>query len=422
MFEDDIGSEPPGFDYVEPYLYEVGDTIDGRYLVRAKLGNGGMGAVLRVEDKTNKQSLALKYCKPGQNQKRFAREVRIMESIDSPHVIPIVGANLDHEPPYFLMPLGERSLEADIPHLCDDESTALTVFRQVCLGVRDLHSRNVFHRDLKPSNVLRLADDKVVVCDLGLARFENRDTTILTRTIHRLGTEDYLAPEQRETDGSRNADARTDVYQLGKTLYQLITGNRPRMIKLEKLPPGLGHIVRRATSEHPVDRYQSVDKLDAAIEAYQSSKDARKNPREVLEHLVTRLEAQVAKEPPSDAELAEVLETLSHGAWLDHAGVIECVHRVPQAWLPKMARDHEPRLYPVMQAYAAAVQDSIGGYEWAFADQVAVRMRAIYDNGVDTRTRVLALCALMCAADRLGRHAPQKAFCAYLEEIRAVLP
>ena len=206
MFEDEIGTatftpEPP-----EPYLFDVGDTIDGRYLVRAQLGNGGMGAVLRVEDQTTHETLALKYCKPNQNRRRFAREVRLMESIQSPYVIPISGSNLDHEPPYFVMPLAERSLETDLPSLVGDEATGLEIFRQVCLGVQDLHARGVFHRDLKPANVLRLPNGRMVVCDLGLARPENRDTTVLTRSIGWVGTEAYL---RRNSDSLRGAGIRT---------------------------------------------------------------------------------------------------------------------------------------------------------------------------------------------------------------------
>ena len=418
MFEDEIGTAtfdpaPP-----EPYLFNVGETIGEWYVVRAQLGMGGMGAVLRVDDRVTGESLALKYCQPGQNRKRFAREVRIMEGIQSPHVLPIVKAYLDHEPPFFVMPLGERSLQADVPSLQRDDPTVLEIFRQVCVGVQDLHSRGVFHRDLKPANVLRLADGSVVVCDLGLARYENRDTTVLTRTIQHLGTEDYLAPEQREPDGSRNADARTDVYQLGKVLYHLLTGKSPRWVDFGKLPAGLTHIVRLATMENPSDRYQTVGKLEAAMNAYRASKDPSQNPREVLEHLIARLEGAYHRAVPATSDLIDVLETLSHGAWLDQLLVIECFHRVPETWLPTIARDHEPLLFPVLNTYAAAITARAGGQEWAFADEVASRTQAIHDNAPTVRTKVLALRNLMTAAEKLSRHAPQRKFSGYLKAIK----
>ena len=81
-----------------------------------------------------------------------------MKSINSKHVIPIIDANLQHDPPYFVMPLGERSLENDIENLKGNEDAVFDVFQQICEGVKDIHAHGVFHRDLKPANVLRLRD------------------------------------------------------------------------------------------------------------------------------------------------------------------------------------------------------------------------------------------------------------------------
>ena len=418
MFEDEIGTGTFTPEPTEPYLFNVGDTIDGRYLVRAaRQRRDGGGS--RVEDQTTHETLALKYCKPNQNRRRFARKVRLMEGIQSPHVIPISGSNLDHEPPYFVMPLAELA-QTDLPSLVGDEATGLEIFRQVCLGVQHLHARGVFHRDLKPANVLRLPDGRMVVCDLGLARPENRDTTVLTRSIGWVGTEAYLAPEQRQPEGSRNSDARTDVYQLGKVLYQIVTGKHPRSVDYSKLPGGLNYIVKTATAEDAGDRYQSVAKLEAALNAYRASKDLHQNPREVLEHLIVRIEGDYPNAVPQSTHLAQVLETLSHGGWLEHNLVIECFHRVPTAWLPAMARDHEPLLNPVLGTYATAIGERVGGYNFDFANDVSERMRPIFDHSPAVRTKVLALRSLMTAADKLGRWKPQRTFCGYLEGIKTI--
>ncbi len=193
MFEDELGSRHTQPAPPQLYRYEINDVIDSRYLVRHRIGQGGMGAVLRVEDLSDQRIRALKYCRDPSFAKRFQREVRMMNQVQSPYVISILGANLDHEPPYFVMELGERSLEDDIQSLRADEATALEVFDEICRGVRELHQSGIFHRDIKPANVLRLPDGSVVISDLGLARFEERDTTILTTTVQHLGTEDYLA-------------------------------------------------------------------------------------------------------------------------------------------------------------------------------------------------------------------------------------
>src|SRR4051794_23965777 len=105
MFEDELGSQPPEF--ASPYLFQVGYTVDGRYVVKQQLGQGGMGAVLRVEDQTNQETLALKYCRPGEDRKRFGREVRMMEVAESDYVLKVIRSNLENDPPYFVMPLAE---------------------------------------------------------------------------------------------------------------------------------------------------------------------------------------------------------------------------------------------------------------------------------------------------------------------------
>ena len=219
MFEGALGSRYSAPKIEVPYRFNVGDIIDYRYFVRGHIGQGGMGHVLRVQDQVTRQLvLALKYCAEVRFGKRFACEVRIMESVDSPYVIRILDSNLESDPPYFIMPLGERSLESDLPRIRGSEDQILDIFGQICLGVKDLHERNILHRDLKPANVLKLADGLVVVSDLGLARLEDHDTTTLTTVVGRLGTEDYLAPEQLQQGDAGKTNSRTDIYQLGKVL------------------------------------------------------------------------------------------------------------------------------------------------------------------------------------------------------------
>ena len=81
-------------------------------------------------------------------------------------MLSVVDANLDHDPPYFVMPLAAETLQAELSAHGGDLDWAIQVFRQVCLGVQGLHQAGVIHRDLKPANVLRLADDRHVVADL----------------------------------------------------------------------------------------------------------------------------------------------------------------------------------------------------------------------------------------------------------------
>ncbi len=379
-----------------------------------------MGDVLKVQDARGNPAVALKYCRENVSRQRFAREVRIMKSISSPSVIPILDVNLEHEPPYFVMPLGAESLEDAKASFKGNETLVLDMFEQICKGVIDIHDRNVVHRDLKPANILRLLDGSVVISDLGLATFEDRDTTVLTTGIQQLGTEDYLAPEQRQSGGGAQTERRTDVYQLGKMLYHLLTGLTPRWVDSTKLPGGLDHIVRRATAENPEGRYQDVKSLLSSLTTYRVSMDARANPREALENIITALEDAFPNAIPSHERLSGLMEVLSYTSLLDHALVLESFHRVPVKWLPDIARACDSVLNPVLLAYATAIQERVGGYQFPFADDVCERMKAIYEHSAAVSTRVLALRALMTSADKLGRYAPQSTFCNYLMKVTTI--
>src|SRR5262245_11564407 len=125
MFEGALGSRHSVSRIEEPYRFKIGDTIENRCVVRGYIGQGGMGHVLRVQHELSRMMCALKYCSEERFYRRFAREVRIMQSIDSEHVIRTFYHNLDHDPPYFVMELGERSLQDDLRTLQGDEATVL---------------------------------------------------------------------------------------------------------------------------------------------------------------------------------------------------------------------------------------------------------------------------------------------------------
>src|SRR6516225_1274537 len=100
-----------------------------------------MGVVLKVKRLENDNVIALKYCKESNEDllKRFAREARIMQGIKHKHVVRVLGINLQHDPPYFLMPLAAHSIDAEIDHLKNNEGEAIEAFHQMCLGVSAIH-------------------------------------------------------------------------------------------------------------------------------------------------------------------------------------------------------------------------------------------------------------------------------------------
>ncbi|MFO0952543.1 MAG: serine/threonine-protein kinase [Isosphaeraceae bacterium] len=395
--------------------------VDGRYQVRREIGHGGMGSVLEVEDTTDGTLRALKWCRlEGHWLKRFAREVRLMERVRHPNVVPVKAANLEASPPYFVMPLAVKSLEDELPDLVGNEAQALGVFRQVCLGVRAIHESGVVHRDIKPANILRLESGRVVVSDLGVAKLESRDSTVLTKTRAVVGTLGFLAPEQLLPAGSRRADVRTDIYQLGKVLYQLLTGRPPALIEPDAVPRGLAHIVLRATSVNPNDRYRDIGELLDALRYYQLAQDPARNAREALESLVLQAEELLRRREYRAQNVREILALLAPLDRLDPAAAIERFDRLPEGLLPVLAGEFSAEFLPIARAYASAVREKVASFPFRYADAAARRMRLIFLSTADPGLKTTALLATLIAAVQLNRYAAMHVFNGMLKDVHDV--
>lgn len=420
MFEDAIGSHAAQESPVEPPRFVPGDVIDERFEVIESIGKGGMGTVLRVKDQKNNRIRALKYChESGEDRKRFSREVRIMAQVVHSYVVPVFASNLNYDPPYFVMPLAEGCLEDELTSFKADEKAALEAFRKACLGIQALHSSGIVHRDNKPANILRFANGRVAVSDLGLAKLEIRDTTILTQTRAVVGTIDYLAPEQFEPAGSREADVRTDVFQMGKVLYRLLTGRSPQLIDSSILPPGLSHIVERATNHRPEDRYQSMGEMLDALRYYQLSK-IESDSQATLENLVNEADELLKQHKYDTRNVRGILRLISHLKPEEARTIIQYFDRVPKGLLPVMASDFPSELLPVLRLYNGAIRAGLHLYGFSYADDVANRMRSLFRNSKSVQVQVLALHNILIAAVDKNRFYAMGIFNTLLAEIKDV--
>jgi len=164
------------------------------------------------------------------------------------------------------MPPYARSLYDELASIKGDHKRIYLVFRSILDAVRYAHGEGVIHRDLKPENVLINSDNDLVVSDFGLGRILDSKSTRMTMTGARLGTVLYCAPEQMRD--FKCADQRSDVFSLGRMLYELYSGELTTAIQdLSTVPAPLAGIVEKATATNSDHRYQSIEKMLAEFDS-----------------------------------------------------------------------------------------------------------------------------------------------------------
>jgi TolB-like protein/tRNA A-37 threonylcarbamoyl transferase component Bud32/Tfp pilus assembly protein PilF len=267
----------------------------GAFRVMREIGRGGMSRVFLAEraDGQYEQQVALKLLRPGFDSDvdvvRFRAERQILASLNHPNIARLLDGGLTDEGlPYLVL---EHVDGQPIDRYCKSHNLStrqrLDLFLSVAHAVQYAHHHSVVHRDLKPSNILVTADGTVKLLDFGLAKMlEEGVAREASHTLTRLRwlTPEYAAPEQ--VRGTR-ATARTDVYQLGAVLYELLAGKTPfggrartmhelETAALECEPEPLGRalhgdlnaIVLKALRKAPEDRYGSADDLAHDIRRY----------------------------------------------------------------------------------------------------------------------------------------------------------
>jgi len=219
-----------------------------RYEFLEPIGTGGMGTVFRALDRRTKMPVAIKVLKfkisenPTLHQ-RLAREFRAASDLEHPNIVRALAIQHDGEMSYLVYELVEGGSVGDrieengrVP-----EDVAIRIITQICQALQYAHARHVVHRDVKPDNILLRTDGICKLTDFGLAKDYSADDQELTRVASGLGTPHFMAPEQFAS--AKTADARCDIYSLGATLYNLVTGHLPfdakfalaMMTKKEKL-------------------------------------------------------------------------------------------------------------------------------------------------------------------------------------------
>ncbi|MGE5220847.1 MAG: serine/threonine-protein kinase, partial [Omnitrophica WOR_2 bacterium] len=227
----------------------IGSTLNGRYLLEAELGKGGMGAVYRAQDTLLDRPVAIKLLTrmrsndlSSQGRARLLREAQAVAKLNHPNITSIYDAGeaiVTSQPDHPQTAAGDRpentqkfpfivmelilgdSLFDRMMEITGDIPQIVQISRQVCSALDHAHTHGIIHRDLKPENILITQEGKVKLTDFGLAR--SLATRITTEGIL-VGTVFYLAPEAALR---QPVDGRADLYSLGVILYELVTGQLP---------------------------------------------------------------------------------------------------------------------------------------------------------------------------------------------------
>ncbi len=349
-----------------------GPRMFGRYRVDAELGRGGMGVVYKAFDPQLQRHVALKVLLDPQNAgttevARFVREAAAIAKLRHPNVVPIHDVGKVGAQPYFAMEYVQGTsldgaIEKHIAVVRKDATTlgnhactlakiatggpwnlldSLLVVRDVALGLGAAHEVGIVHRDIKPANILLNRDGRPVLTDFGLAKdAETSDRTALTMGGTILGTPMYMSPEQAQ---GRHADMSpaSDVWSLGVTMYQLLTGERPF------LADTLGQLLH------------DIQKKDPGVPSKRLAGAGRERlPREVDAVCMRCLEKDRKQRYPDGNALAEAIDLVIAGESLSR---IE-PRRLKRGAHPRKARNNSPA--PLIGACVAGLLAIVIGVVW----------------------------------------------------------
>ncbi|HEX5394664.1 MAG TPA: serine/threonine-protein kinase [Rhodocyclaceae bacterium] len=261
----------------------------GRYEVLAELGRGAMGVVYKAADPVLNRVVAIKTIhlsldpvEREEYEARFYQEAKAAGSLSHPAIVTIYDLGRSDNVAYMAMELLEgRELREFItgPDRLPIK-TAVSVIAQVADGLAYAHERGIVHRDIKPANIMVSADGTAKITDFGIARMRTSD--VQTQTGMMLGSPKYMSPEQ--VLGQR-IDHRADIFSLGITLYETLTGQAPfngsslesLMYQTVHVPPApptrlrpdlpqiLDLILAKALEKKPEDRYQDARQFAADL-------------------------------------------------------------------------------------------------------------------------------------------------------------
>jgi len=293
----------------------IGRSLDGRYRLLERIGDGGMGQVFRAEQLATGRTVALKllhsqFTGVAEVVQRFEREAKVTTHLSHPHIVKTVEFGKWEGRLYLAMEfLAGQSLAALLDATSGKNGQRMTIKRTIAImrpvleALEYAHGLGVVHRDLKPDNVMVVAGrgifarECIKLLDFGIAKLGD-DAPVqgrkLTQAGMLLGTPGYMSPEQAT---GKPADVRSDLYSCGVILYEMLAGRRPfeadssveilamhvnvkprslREITGDaSIPAPVEELIMRALAKRPADRFQSARDLREALDSAANGRKQR---------------------------------------------------------------------------------------------------------------------------------------------------
>ena len=294
-------------------------TRKGDYEILGVLGTGGMGKVYKVRNLLSDRIEAMKVLLPNlADQKdladRFLREIKVLASLNHPNIAALRTAlTLDNQLVMIMEYVQGTTLAGHLEEKAISWGDALTYMDQVLAALSYAHKQNVIHRDIKPSNMMLTPSGVIKLMDFGIARSGSELGLTVTGTT--LGSLAYMSPEQVKCEP---IDARSDLYSVGVSLYEMVTGQKPfkgdsnfsiMQAQLQQaprppvevtadLPEPLNQIILMALSKEPAQRFQSADAFRNALKSVATNLGSRGATVPLAAQPVPGPMAPVAGAPP----------------------------------------------------------------------------------------------------------------------------